>query len=555
MLNLSDKDLDRLSREAAEQFEAEQDPMGWQKMEQLLDKELGRPSPLPKFSVRGKPFLYVPALAVVIGSIYFILKPSKHTSNSTLNKNTSLSQSLSPAAAPPSPLKGTRAVVGKEPSSPASAAGLEPLSSPLQSSSSHSGAAQGTGAENLTGSVSQGLKTPPAISRNVSADHAKERTDSEPGPDPAEAIPGKNNRVKHPPKTGTYLNEAPAGPETAPAETRDRTSLSGIGSNKAGPAGNLSALRGPVGASGSNIFRSRGKAYKKSSIHQRQVTSAEREYAKVGVTSKQAADERAKQPSADQSLKAAIPSGVLMPIPDHADFRPANTLAARIPLQTSLAVSQGPAIKHPSLNIDRSLHIGLIYSPDFSEVRYNFENKVGYNWGITLGYQLTGRLSLNSGLIFTAKHYGAFGEDFHAPPDYWINRLHLDFVRGECTMTEIPLNLRYDFNRTGNTSFFVSSGLSSYLMRHEDYKFYYHDYNAGFAGIRDEDYDNRHNYLFSVLNLSAGFETSISRSFSLQLEPYMKIPLRGIGLGRVDLSSYGINAALRFSPVLKRSRH
>ena len=37
---LSDKDLDRLSREAAEQYDVDQSPSGWEHLEQRLDQEL-----------------------------------------------------------------------------------------------------------------------------------------------------------------------------------------------------------------------------------------------------------------------------------------------------------------------------------------------------------------------------------------------------------------------------------------------------------------------------------------------------------------------------------
>jgi hypothetical protein len=51
-----------------------------------------------------------------------------------------------------------------------------------------------------------------------------------------------------------------------------------------------------------------------------------------------------------------------------------------------------------------------------------------------------------------------------------------------------------------------------------------------------------------------GVEQKLSKSLSLQVEPYVKIPVKGVGLGEVDLSSYGVNLSLRFAPLLKTSR-
>jgi len=72
MLNLSDKELDRLSREAAEKYEVGHDPDEWPKLEQMLDQELGRSSPIPKLPGPRIRFLYAPALLLLIGTAYFI---------------------------------------------------------------------------------------------------------------------------------------------------------------------------------------------------------------------------------------------------------------------------------------------------------------------------------------------------------------------------------------------------------------------------------------------------------------------------------------------------
>ena len=51
----------------------------------------------------------------------------------------------------------------------------------------------------------------------------------------------------------------------------------------------------------------------------------------------------------------------------------------------------------------------------------------------------------------------------------------------------------------------------------------------------------------SVGNLSAGYEQNLG-SFSVQAEPYVKFALRGVGMGKVDLNSYGMNIGLKYKP-------
>jgi hypothetical protein len=56
--------------------------------------------------------------------------------------------------------------------------------------------------------------------------------------------------------------------------------------------------------------------------------------------------------------------------------------------------------------------------------------------------------------------------------------------------------------------------------------------------------ENRH--FFSVLNLSMGYERSLSDRWSLQVEPYLKAPLSGVGAGKVKLTSAGVFFGLKY---------
>jgi opacity protein-like surface antigen len=129
---------------------------------------------------------------------------------------------------------------------------------------------------------------------------------------------------------------------------------------------------------------------------------------------------------------------------------------------------------------------------------------------------------------------------------------HLDFVKGTFEMLEIPLNLRYDFSVTGSTLFFASAGVSSYLMTSENSGMYGSPWGSQtYLHCPDT---GQHSYLFSAMNLSLGVETGLSNSLSLLIAPYMKIPTRGVGFGQVQMSSVGINLALKFAPVISRKR-
>src|SRR6185503_11902852 len=79
MLNLSDNELDRLSREAAAQHDPGDltGPQSWERLELRLDKELGRAGPDMPRGIRGirrLPFQYAPVLLLVVGVTWYFVK-------------------------------------------------------------------------------------------------------------------------------------------------------------------------------------------------------------------------------------------------------------------------------------------------------------------------------------------------------------------------------------------------------------------------------------------------------------------------------------------------
>ncbi|MDP4130692.1 MAG: hypothetical protein Q8939_11055, partial [Bacteroidota bacterium] len=204
--------------------------------------------------------------------------------------------------------------------------------------------------------------------------------------------------------------------------------------------------------------------------------------------------------------------------------------------------------------INRSLTVGLVMGPDYSDVGGMSNDQLGNNLGISLGYYLSSRLSVNTGFQFTIKNYWTEGKFFQ--PQSGVNSAYafprIESVNGSCNMYEIPLTLRYDFFQHERTRLFVNAGLSSYLMRKEEYTFFFH--NAGRAYEWQNENNERRNYWFAIGDFSAGLEQELGKGFSFQVEPFLRMPLRGIGAGNLKMNSYGLLFSMRYAPVLGRSR-
>ena len=181
-------------------------------------------------------------------------------------------------------------------------------------------------------------------------------------------------------------------------------------------------------------------------------------------------------------------------------------------------------------------YIGVFGAPDFSTVRFQSMKGVGTTLGVLLGYSFNDRWAVETGLSLDRKRYYTSGEYFKKsmPPGYTL--LNVD---GTCYMWEIPVNVRYNFNKSPGMKWFATAGLSTYLMSKEDYTY---QWEANW--VTGEGAWNIHKpsqYWFSIVNLSAGFEQRLGKIGNLRLEPYVRIPLSGIGTGNLPIMSAGVN--------------
>ena len=224
------------------------------------------------------------------------------------------------------------------------------------------------------------------------------------------------------------------------------------------------------------------------------------------------------------------------------------------PTNTTTDLSPVTEVKEPNKTVAAKKGRGLSYAflagVDKSTVKFTYGNGPGYNLGVMMGYHFNDKLSIHTGAILTQKNYKLAGQDFTAPKGTPISYYKLETVEGYCRMWEVPLLLRYTFNRPNGNSWFLSTGLSSYFMTKENYDYFY--YYNGLPVTRNNSYNSTDTHILSILHLSAGFDKPVNKSWSLQIEPYAKIPLGGVGFGNIQLSSFGINFSVQHRQPSKK---
>jgi hypothetical protein len=181
----------------------------------------------------------------------------------------------------------------------------------------------------------------------------------------------------------------------------------------------------------------------------------------------------------------------------------------------------------------------MVAAPDVTTVKFASVESPLLNAGVTLEYRLTNRLRLSTGLLRSTKQYAAHREDY----DFgafgpMVSQYDFQIVDGTCQVLDVPLNLRYDVLARPRYRVFGSAGLSSFFMQRERYSYPYVYQNQ--PQYIEWEVVNQNRHLFSIANLSAGYERSLGAHWSVQAEPYLKVPLGGVGVGKVQLVSGGI---------------
>jgi hypothetical protein len=192
----------------------------------------------------------------------------------------------------------------------------------------------------------------------------------------------------------------------------------------------------------------------------------------------------------------------------------------------------------------KGLSFVLTGGPDFSNVKSQAVNKAGYNLGLLAGYGLNRKLSIESGILWSRKKYYSDGKYFNmnkVGPSMPSN-MKIMTVDGQLTLLEIPLKLKYDFAHTKKTNLFITTGIAANICLKER-----NNYLTEMNGLQEYHsglYKNVSYCPISLISFSAGFECGLDKSRTIRVEPYIKIPLKEVGMGSVPVLSTGINTGI-----------
>lgn len=237
--------------------------------------------------------------------------------------------------------------------------------------------------------------------------------------------------------------------------------------------------------------------------------------------------------------KVDVNDRVLPALPIEKNIRQdSTTLKNADKIQQEPTTGQG-AKPIPSSARNHYFYVQALVSPDISTVKFQKISGLGYSAGLLLGYHISKRWNVEAGAFLEKKLYYTKGEYFDKSKlgQYWQNA-EIYSVDGNCRMITIPVNIRYNFSAGKKNDWFITGGMSSYLMNNEYYDYKYEYY--GNIRYRGYEYKENSQVWMAAINLGVGYERSIGKSFQFRAEPYFRLPVSGMGKGNLSLNSAGI---------------
>ena len=312
-------------------------------------------------------------------------------------------------------------------------------------------------------------------------------------------------------------------PESAASKWKDGGKELSETRRKVGVAGVISERQTNKKASGSEIVLNKNT----------EIDNAEKTFANADLPTVNSG-------KSDVEETRALPSVNLL---THLPFNPKTF--STLPI-VEIMESPEPRKQEKAWDLSPKFAIRVGYSPDLSSVGLNNFSKPGSSFSLMAEYGLSPRLYVQTGVVRSEKVYYANANEYEWPPE-WKKGPKASSTDATCKIIEIPLNLRYDLVQKDRVRIFAGAGTSSYYMQKENYVY---NYPPNTKYIMWYDHEDKTGWFWlSHINASAGFERRITNKLSILAEPYVKIPVKKVGYGKVNLFTAGMWISLRYTPA------
>jgi hypothetical protein len=246
-----------------------------------------------------------------------------------------------------------------------------------------------------------------------------------------------------------------------------------------------------------------------------------------------------------ETLAAANPALIIDRASDNKYIYPNNLLTKDIvghSYTASLLLKQDKVETRAGFLIHPQYALTFIGGSELNGVSSLQQSKSGTNLGLLFSAGVFKKLTISTGANYSTKPYSTSFANYHTQAYFSTTPLN---VNADCRVLDIPLNVDYQLYSKHQNKISIGSGLSSYIMLHESYQFNYAD--PGTQGPTNFNVQQTNKYFFGVLNLQATYQRQINSKVGVSIQPYMKVPLTGIGASQVKLQTEGVALGLSWN--------
>jgi hypothetical protein len=205
---------------------------------------------------------------------------------------------------------------------------------------------------------------------------------------------------------------------------------------------------------------------------------------------------------------------------------------------------------------DDKVRIGLNISPTVHSATSNAA--FAFSGGITADIKLTRSLFVTTGLLAEHQQFSS------CRPNREFMGIDKSFS-GDMVSIDIPLNIGWKFTHHPNRNYYIVGGVSSLAYVSENYQsterwqevvehvresggeeFVEYEVVTREATSTESAAPFQNFHPFGRLNLMVGVEQKINSGVSFHVEPYLKIPLSGVGDEAIRITTGGVNFKVSF---------
>ncbi|MFY7965463.1 MAG: hypothetical protein ACOVO1_11230 [Chitinophagaceae bacterium] len=185
-------------------------------------------------------------------------------------------------------------------------------------------------------------------------------------------------------------------------------------------------------------------------------------------------------------------------------------------------------------------NIGYVSNPQIKNTQLQFKLELGYN--------ISKHTSIQTGISFGSRQFNMRKDQFAYKGPRALDKYIRD-INADISLFEIPINLRYQYSNKENFGWYSNIGISSVFLKKENYLV---TIDNGTIIYLPQNFENT-NSVFSMLNLSFGYQFPINKNFTLTTEPYIQLPFKVIGEGGSKISSIGLQIGAKYN-FIKRTK-